>query len=101
MYRKWSLMTSVITLTMLLLLTACGGSSTNTSNTGNNTGLLDPHKKYTVNFWEVFATGANKTSLEALTKQYMQVHPNVTVTLQSFDSYATLKTKLTSNVLSR
>src|SRR5579884_1683596 len=98
MYRKWSLMTSILALVTLLLLTACGGSSTNTSKTGNSTGLLDPNKKYTVSFWEVFATGANKTSLEALTKQYMQVHPNVTVTLQSFDSYATLKTKLTAAI---
>ena len=98
MYRKWSLMTSIIALVTLLLLTACGGSPTNTSKTGKSTGLLDPNKKYTVTFWEVFATGANKTSLEALTKQYMQAHPNVTVTLQSFDSYATLKTKLTAAI---
>src|SRR5947209_17495783 len=91
MYRKWSLMTSVIALVMLLLLTACGGSSTNTSKTGNGSGLHDPNKKYTVSFWEVFTTGANKTSLQAWTKQYMQAHPTVTITLQSIDSYSTLK----------
>jgi multiple sugar transport system substrate-binding protein len=98
MYRKWFLMISVIAMIALLLLTACGGSSPNTANSSNGTSSLDPSKKYTVSFWEVFATGANKTALEALTKQYMQAHPDVTVTLQAFDSYATLKTKLTAAI---
>jgi multiple sugar transport system substrate-binding protein len=89
-------MTSILALMTLLFLPSCGSPSTNTTTIGNNTGLLDPHKKYSVSFWEVFATGANKTALEALTKQYMQEHSNVTVTLQAFDSYATLKTKLTA-----
>lgn len=100
MRRTWSTVTSVIALLSLLLLSACGGaaSSGSTSGTGSSTGSLDPNKKYTISFWEAFATGANKTSLESLTKEYMQAHPNVTVTLQAYDSYATLKTKLTAAI---
>ncbi len=101
MHRKWSLMAYVIAMVTMLLLTACGGSSTgNSSNTSTSStpGVLDSSKKYTVNFWEAFATGANKTSLEALTKQYMQQHSNVTVNLQAYDSYATLKTKITAAI---
>lgn len=94
-------MAYVIATVTMLLLTACGGSSTgNSSNTSTSStpGVLDASKKYTVNFWEAFATGANKTSLEALTKQYMQQHSNVTVNLQAYDSYATLKTKITAAI---
>ncbi|GAC1397932.1 MAG: ABC transporter substrate-binding protein [Ktedonobacteraceae bacterium] len=100
MHRKWSLTAYVIAMVTMLFLTACGGSSTgNGSNTSSSTpGMLDSSKKYTVNFWEAFASGANKTSLEALTKQYMQKHSNVTVNLQAYDSYATLKTKITAAI---
>lgn len=100
MRRTWSTVTSVIALMTLLLLSACGGAASSGSNTGSgsSTGSLDPNKKYAISFWEAFATGANKTSLESLTKQYMQTHANVTVTLQAYDSYATLKTKLTAAI---
>lgn len=103
MRRNWSHLTSLLallTVFAVLTLTACGGSTT-TSSTGSSTGGLDPNKKYTVNFWEAFATGANKTSLETLTKQYMQSHPNVTVNLQAYDSYTTLKTKITAAVAAK
>ncbi len=101
MHRKWSFTAYVIAMVAMLFLTACGGSSTgNSGNTSASStpGVLNPSKKYTVNFWEAFASGANKTSLEALTKQYMQQHSNVTVNLQAYDSYATLKTKLTAAI---
>ncbi|GAC1435886.1 MAG: extracellular solute-binding protein [Ktedonobacteraceae bacterium] len=100
MHRKWPSMAYVLAMVAMLLLTACGGSTSggNTSTKTSNTGVLDSSKKYTVNFWEAFATGANKTSLETLTKQYMQSHSNVTVVLQPYDSYATLKTKLTAAI---
>lgn len=101
MHRKWSFTASIIAMVALFLLTACGGSSTgNGSNTStsNTPGVLNASKKYTVNFWEAFATGANKKSLVALTQQYMQQHTNVTVNLQAYDSYATLKTKLTAAI---
>ncbi len=83
---------ALLTLT-LLLLTACGGSSTT-----SNVGKLDPHKKYTVNFWEAFGSGANKTTLESLTQQYMQQRPNITINLQPEPDYNTLQTKLTAAI---
>lgn len=100
MHRKWSLTAYVIAMVTMLLLTACGGASTgNSSNTSSSTpGVLNASKKYTVNFWDAFASGANKTAVEALTKQYMQKNPNVTVNVQAYDSYATLKTKITAAV---
>lgn len=100
MHRKLSLTAFVITMITMLLLTACGGSSGNSGNNSSSSapGVLDSSKKYTVNFWEVFGTSTNKTSLETLTKQYMQQHPNVTVNLQAFDSYNTLNTKLTAAI---
>ncbi len=99
MRRSWSFTAYAIAIIAMLLLTACGGSSGGTATTtGSSTGKLDASKKYTVNFWEALATGANKTSLETLTKQYMQLHSNVNIVLQAYDSYDTLKTKLTAAI---
>ncbi len=103
MSRKWYSMTFVLAMITMLLLTACGGTQ-GVSNSGASAGSsgdatqFDPNKKYTVDFWEALATGANKTALEALTKEYMQKHPNITVNLQAFDSYATLQTKLNAAI---
>lgn len=97
MDRNWSRKILAIVMMMMFFMAACGEQPSN-SGAPANTGGLDPNKKYTVNFWEAFATGANKTSLEALTKRYMQLHPNVDVKLQAYDSYPTLKTKLTAAI---
>src|SRR5437879_12479341 len=59
---------------------------------------MNDNKKYTVDFWEAFSTVANKTAIENLSKQYMSQHKNVTIKLQAFDSYDTLKTKLTAAI---
>ncbi|GAC1498311.1 MAG: ABC transporter substrate-binding protein [Ktedonobacteraceae bacterium] len=102
MYRRWYRMTFVLAMITMVLLTACGGSSGGTTNTGTtSTGdatQFDPNKKYTVDFWEAFGTGANKTAVEALSKEYIQQHPNVTINLQAFDSYGTLQTKLNAAI---
>ena len=100
MFRKWYSLGAVIALVTMLLLSACGGPA-NGSSSGNanlGPGQLDANQQYTVNFWEAFATGANKTTLAELTQQYMKAHPNVKVNLQAYDSYATLKTKLTAAI---
>ncbi|GHO80693.1 ABC transporter substrate-binding protein [Ktedonobacter sp. SOSP1-85] len=99
MRRTWFSMTLVL-LVIVLLLSACGGdpASGNSGDNSNNTGVLDANKKYTVDFWEAFSTGANKTAIENLSKQYMSQHKNVTIKLQAFDSYDTLKTKLTAAI---
>ncbi len=102
MSRKWYSFGAVIALVTMLLLSACGGSSGSSSSGSANLGPgeLDPNKQYTVNFWEAFATGANKAVLGELTQQYMKAHPNVKVNLQAYDSYATLQTKLTAAIAS-
>lgn len=94
MRRNW-LRITVFALLSLLILSACGGGSSTADNSAGDTpGVLDKDKKYTVEFWEAFATSTNKTALETLTKQYMEKNPNVTIKLQAFDSYDTLRTKL-------
>jgi multiple sugar transport system substrate-binding protein len=104
MSHKLSRSLPIFAVIMVLLLSACGSTSaqnTSTTNRSNNVGVLDPNKQYTVNFWEAFATGANKTALEALVKQYMSAHKNVKVNLQAYDSYSTLETKLNAAIAAK
>ena len=87
----------VIPLLAMLLLSACGSSTTPTSST-SGPGALDPKKNYTADFWEVFDTGANKTALVSLTNEYMKAHPNVKINLDAYDSYGMLDTKLNAAI---
>ena len=96
MQRKWTGAGLVVMTALLLVLSACSSSTSTAAK--STTGVLDANKKYTISFWEAFGTGANKTALESLTQTYMQQHPNVTVNLQPYDSYGTLKTKLTAAI---
>jgi multiple sugar transport system substrate-binding protein len=99
--KKFSMMYAALVIIMLLL-SACGSSGGTSSSTSSSaTGPLDAKKHYTVNFWEAFSTGANKTALTALTNQYMQQHPNVKVNLQAFDSYNTLETKINAAIAAK
>lgn len=99
MRRTWSLITSLLTLAALLILASCGSTpAASNNNSSSGSGGLDPNKKYTVVFDEAFGTGANKTTLATLTQQYMKAHPNVTVQLQPYADYATLKTKITAAI---
>ena len=95
----WSRVSLLTALLSILLLAACGGGATPSQPTSSSSaGVLDANKKYTVDFWEAFATGANQKTLEQLTKQYMSTHTNVTVNLTAYDSYDTLNTKLTASI---
>jgi multiple sugar transport system substrate-binding protein len=99
MHCTWSRSICIILVVFTLLLAACGGSaSSGSTGAGSNPGVLASNKKYTIEFWNAFATGANKAVMNELTQQYMQEHPNVTVKIQSFDSYNTLETKLTAAI---
>lgn len=96
-----SIVISALLLITMVTLSACGGGSTAAPTSGSNgqdPTVLDPNKQYTVDFWEAFSTGANKTVLTALSQQYMQKHPNIKINLQAFDSYTTLQTKLNAAI---
>lgn len=101
MSHKLSRLLSASAVIMLLLLSACGGTSAPQTSTNSTAGVLDAHKQYTVNFWEAFATGANKTALTALVKQYTDAHKNVKVNLQAYDSYGTLETKINAAIAAK
>ena len=101
MTHKSSRLLSACAVIMLVILSACGGSSSPTTSTNSNAGVLDPHKQYTVNFWEVFGAGANKTALATLVKQYTDAHKNVKINLQSYDSYSTLETKINAAITAK
>ncbi|GCE21839.1 ABC transporter substrate-binding protein [Dictyobacter kobayashii] len=107
MRRTWTYPAFVCLILMVLALSACG-TTTTTNNQGNSstTSNSDPtqfnaSKQYSINFWEAFATGANKTALAALTKQYTDQHPNVKINLQAYDSYTTLQTKLNAAIAAK
>jgi len=91
---KSSCWLSAYAVIMLVLLSACGQTTSTNTDPGTNPGVLDPHKQYTVNLWETFDAGVNKTALAHLVKQYTDAHKNVTINIQSYDSYDTLVTKL-------
>lgn len=91
---KASRLLSACAVVMLVILSACSQTTSTNIDPGTNPGVLDPHKQYTVNFWETFDTGANKTALTNLVKQYTDTHKNVKINLQSYDSYSTLATNL-------
>ena len=74
---KPSRLLSAYAVVMLVILSACGQTTSTNTNPGTNPGVLDPHKQYTVNFWETFDTGVNKTVLAHLVKQYTDAHKNV------------------------
>lgn len=71
-----------------LLLAACGGSS---GGGPSQLGALNHHVD--VQFWEAMAGGALKPTLEQLTSDFNASQPNVTVHLQVYPDYGTLRTK--------
>jgi multiple sugar transport system substrate-binding protein len=72
-----------------LLVAACGGATEQPSQ--GQLGAL--HQKVTITFWEAMAGGALKPALESITNAFNQSQPNVTVQLQAYPDYGTLRTK--------
>ncbi|GAA4182639.1 ABC transporter substrate-binding protein [Gryllotalpicola kribbensis] len=77
-----------------LALTGCSSGSSSTPSSSGGAPTLDPGKKVTITFAEAMASGALKTELEKVTKEFEAKNPNITVTLQAQPDYNTLKTKI-------
>jgi multiple sugar transport system substrate-binding protein len=79
-------------LAVALGLAACGGSSGGGGQAPTQQ-LPALNHHVTVNFWHAMAGGAQKPTLEAITKAFNDSQPNVTVNLQVYADYATLLQK--------
>lgn len=73
-----------------LLVVACGGGGAQQSQ-GSPLGALN--QKVTVTFWEAMAGGALKPALEKITNDFNNSQSNVTVKLEPYPDYGTLRTK--------
>lgn len=73
-----------------LLVVSCGGGGAQQSQ-GAQLGALD--QKVTVTFWEAMAGGALKPALEKITNDFNSSQSHVTVKLEPYPDYGTLRTK--------
>lgn len=73
-----------------LALTACGS--------GSDSGTASSDGKVEITFMQAMSGGTQKTSLAAATERFEAANPDITVTLQEQPDYATLNTKLQSQV---
>lgn len=81
-----------------LVLTGCSSGAPTTGSSSKGVPTLDPDKKVAITFAEAMASGALKTELEKVTKEFEDKNPNITVTLQPQPDYGTLKTKIDAAV---
>ncbi|GAA4163774.1 ABC transporter substrate-binding protein [Gryllotalpicola daejeonensis] len=79
-------------------LTGCSSGSAGGADSSKGAPTLSPDKKVTITFAEAMASGALKTELEKVTKEFEAKNPNITVTLQAQPDYGTLKTKVDAAV---
>ncbi|GAB3923510.1 ABC transporter substrate-binding protein [Microlunatus endophyticus] len=79
-------------------LSACGskGSSSSGSSNPSTVPSGDANAKVTISFMEAMSSGAQKTALAKMTKDFMAANPNVTVDLQEQPDYGTLQTKISA-----
>jgi multiple sugar transport system substrate-binding protein len=73
-----------------LLVVACGGGAEEQSQ-GKQLGALN--QKVTITFWEAMAGGALRPTLEKITNDFNHSQKHVTVNLQPYPDYGTLRTK--------
>lgn len=72
--------------------TGSGGSRSNPSAVPSG----DANSKVTVSFMEAMSSGAQKTALAKITKDFMAANPNITIDLQEQPDYGTLQTKISA-----
>ncbi|MFH5877724.1 ABC transporter substrate-binding protein [Arthrobacter sp. NA-172] len=89
--RRQILATSVL-VAASLALSACG-AGTSTPSSGS-TVPADTGAPATITFMEAMSSGAQKTALAKMTKDFMDKNPNIKVELQDQPDYGTLQTKI-------
>src|SRR2546423_1756294 len=80
-------------LALLIGAAACGGGSGGGAGQPARQQLPALSQHVTVNFWHAMAGGAQKPTLEAITRAFNDSQPNVTVNLQVYPDYTTLLQK--------
>lgn len=76
-----------------LTLSACGANTS--AGTGTDSTMpADTGAPATVTFMEAMSSGAQKTALAKMTKDFMDKNPNIKVELQDQPDYGTLQTKI-------
>lgn len=74
-----------------LTLTGCGAGT----NAGSGSTVpADTGAPATITFMEAMSSGAQKTALAKMTKDFMDKNPNIKVQLQDQPDYGTLQTKI-------
>ncbi len=74
-----------------IALVACGSASNGPSSNSGQLAALNHHVNVT--FWEAMATAGQRTTMDAITQKFNSSQSNVTVTLQVYPDYNTLRAK--------
>lgn len=82
----------------LVLLSACGSSTSGGSSSASALPSLDPNKQTTITFMEAMSSGSQQSALKKMTADFEAQHPNITVQLQEQPNYGALQTKITAQV---
>ena len=100
------LLAILLALVMLLSLTACGGTDETTETQapagGNETaaaGETAQELSGEITFWHSFTQGPRMEKIQAAADEFMELHPGVTITIETF-SWADFYTKWTTGLAS-
>ncbi len=80
----------------LTIMTGCSSSNGGSENSDIVTEISEPVE---ITFWHAM-NGQHEATLTALTEEFMEANPNITVTLQNQGSYQDLSAKITATSLS-
>ena len=100
------LLAILLALVMLLSLAACGGTGETTETQapagGNETAAAEEAPQELsgeITFWHSFTQGPRMEKIQAAADEFMELHPGVTITIETF-SWADFYTKWTTGLAS-
>ena len=100
------LLAILLALVMLLSLAACGGTDGTTETqapaSGNETAAAEEAPQELsgeITFWHSFTQGPRMEKIQAAADEFMELHPGVTITIETF-SWADFYTKWTTGLAS-